>query len=241
MNGDDFQKFTFDAPLTTGQIVSHDVYFAGTGPAILLIQELPGIDQDTFNLAEKLIGQGYSVYLLHLIGKFGHKTMWRNTARLFCVRREINMFAKGKQSPISAWLRALCSEIETRTDLGKIGVIGMCLSGSFALALMAHDAVLGAVSSQPSLPIMGKSALDMSEGDIVECKAAMKAKGGTLAMRYADDFMARRDIMDALEKALDPHIKTVHFEGSKHSLLTSDFNQEAYAEMTTYFNMRFDH
>lgn len=239
MNTDDFQKFPYEAALTTGQTVSHDVYYAGNGPALLLIQELPGIDQDTIDLAEKLIGQGYSVYLPHLIGKFGRKTLWRNTARLFCVRREINMFSKGKQSPISAWLRALCGEIENHAGSGKIGVIGMCLSGNFALAMMADDAVLGAVASQPSLPVLGKSALDMSESDIVECKAAMKAKGGVLAMRYADDFLARRDTMDALKAAFEPHIKTVQFEGSKHALLTADFNREAYAEMIDYFNIRF--
>ena len=59
MNADDFQKFCFEAPLTTGETVSHDVYFAGNGPAILLIQELPGIEPDTFALAQMLIGQGY--------------------------------------------------------------------------------------------------------------------------------------------------------------------------------------
>ncbi|MBL4749253.1 MAG: dienelactone hydrolase family protein [Amylibacter sp.] len=239
MNAGDFQKFSFEAPLTTGQAASHDVYFAGFGPAILLIQELPGIDQDTFGLAEKLIDQGYSVYLPLLIGRFGEKAMLANTARLFCVRREINMFARGKQSPISTWLRGLCGEVETRAANGKIGVIGMCLSGGFALALMADDAVLGAVASQPSLPMFGGSALDMTADDIVECKAAMKAKGGALAMRYANDPIARRKTMQAIDKAFTPHIKTVEFEGSKHSLLTGDFNQGAYDEMSAYFKMRF--
>jgi len=239
MNANDFQKFSFEAPLTTGQAVTHDVYFAGAGPAILLIQELPGIDQDSFNLAQSLIDEGYSVYLPHLIGTFGRKTMWRNTARLFCVRREINMFARGKQSPISTWLRALCGEVKSRADKGNIGVIGMCLSGSFALAMMADDAVLGAVASQPSLPLLGGVELDMTAGDIVECKAAMKAKGGALAMRYAKDPVARRKTMQAIEDAFAPHIKTVEFAGSKHSLLTGDFVQGAYDEMSDYFKLRF--
>ena len=107
------------------------------------------------------------------------------------------MFARGKQSPISTWLRALCGEVENRAASGRIGVIGMCLSGSFALAMMADDAVLGAVASQPSLPLFAGGALDMSADDIVECKAAMKAKSGALAMRYANDPMARRKTMDA--------------------------------------------
>jgi dienelactone hydrolase len=239
MQAADFKKFSFEAPLSTGEPVTHDVYFAGDGPAILLIQELPGIDQDTFDLAKSLIDEGYSVYLPHLIGTFGQKTMLRNTVRLFCVRREINMFARGKQSPISSWLRALCTKIETHAGRGRIGVIGMCLSGSFALALMADDAVLGAVASQPSLPMMGGSALDMSADDIVACKAAMKAKGGALAMRYARDKIARRKTMQSIDAAFAPHIKTVQFDGAKHSLLTSDFNQAAYDEMSAYFKMRF--
>ncbi len=239
MNVADFEKFSFTAQLTTGETVTHDVYFAGDGPAILMIQELPGIDQDTLNLAQSLIDQGYSVYLPHLFGTFGRKTLLRNTVRLFCVRREINLFARGKQSPITAWLRALCADIETRAGQGRIGVIGMCLSGSFALAMMADDAVLGAVASQPSLPVFGGDALDMGPDDIVECKAAMKAKGGALAMRYKNDKLARRETMQAIDAAFAPYIKTVAFEGAKHSLLTGDFNQAAYDEMSAYFKARF--
>ncbi len=239
MNAADFQKFSFEAPLTTGQAVTHDVYFAGSGPAILIIQELPGIGQSTFDLAAPLIKQGYSVYLPHLLGPFGQITPVRNMARLFCVRREINLFSKGKKSPITSWLRALCPEVEARADNGRIGVIGMCMSGGFALLMMADDAVQGAVASQPALPIFGGDALEMSDEDITQCRAAMQAKGGVLAMRYKDDFMARRKTMTALETAFAPHIKTVEFEGSKHSLLTGDFNQGAYDEMSAYFKMRF--
>jgi dienelactone hydrolase len=239
MNASDFEKYSFDGPLTTGEVVEPVVYFAGSGPAILLIQELPGIDKDTFKLTERLIAQGYTVYIPHLVGQFGKKTGLRNTARLFCVRKEINIFAKGKQSPISSWLRALCQDIKTRSDGANIGVIGMCLSGSFALALMADDAVLGAVSSQPSLPVMGGSALDMSAQDVQECKAAMAAKGGALAMRYKDDKIARGATMEALNKAFEPHIKVIQFAGSEHSLLTSAFHQKAYDETISYFAQRF--
>jgi len=239
MHADDFDKFSFKAPLSTGQAATHDVYFAGKGPAILLIQELPGIDPYTFDLAQSLIDQGYTVYLPHLFGVFGRKTLVRNTVRLLCVRREINVFARGKQSPVANWLRALCAEIKNRAGQGRIGVIGMCLSGGFALAMMADDAVLGAVASQPSLPILGGDALDMSADDIVECKAAMKAKGGALAMRYKDDKISRVETMQSLDAAFSPYIKTIAFEGSKHSLLTGDFNQAAYDEMSAYFKARF--
>jgi dienelactone hydrolase len=239
MNRSDFEKYSFNGPLTTGEVVEHDVYYAGAGPAILVIQELPGIDEHTFKLTERLIEQGYSVYIPHLLGEFGRKTMLRNTARLFCVRKEINIFAKRKQSPISSWLRALCQDIKHRSDGADIGVIGMCLSGSFALALMADDAVLGAVASQPSLPMFGGSALDMSVQDIQECKAAMDAKGGALAMRYKEDKIARSATMDALENAFMPHITVIQFDGSAHSLLTSDFNQTAYDEMIGYFAQKF--
>ncbi len=239
MHAADFEKFTFKAPLSTGKMTEHDVYFAGKGPAILLIQELPGIDPYTFDLAQSLIDQGYTVYMPHLLGAFGRNNLWRNTVRLLCVRREINIFARGKQSPVASWLRALCAEVENRAGQGRIGVIGMCLSGSFALAMMADDAVLGAVASQPSLPVWGGGALDMSPDDIVECKAAMQAKGGALAMRYKDDKIARRETMQSIDAAFAPHIKTVEFEGAAHSLLTADFNQAAYDEMSAYFKARF--
>lgn len=232
--------FPFTAPLTTGLETTHDVYVGGEGPPIMILQELPGIGQKTLELAERLNTSGFRVYLPHLFGTFGKTETAKNFARLFCVRREISMFAKGKQSPVAGWMRALARDIKQREGSKGVGVIGMCLTGSFALTLMADDAVLGGVASQPALPIMGGGKLHMSKRDIGEASAGMTAKGPALAMRFAEDKMSPERLMHALEAAFGGLLATVEYPGKGHSLLTLDFHDPAYQRVDAYFKARFE-
>ncbi|WP_299082731.1 dienelactone hydrolase family protein [uncultured Ruegeria sp.] len=231
--------FPFTAPLTTGIETTHDVYVGGEGPPIMILQELPGIGTETLELAQRLNASGFRVYLPHLFGTFGKTETAKNFARLFCVRREINMFLKGRESPISGWMRALTRDIRDREGSKGVGVIGMCLTGSFALTLMAEDAVLGGVASQPALPLLGGDKLHMSKHDIGEASSGMTAKGPALAMRYAEDKMSPQRLMHALENAFGGLVQTVEFPGKGHSLLTLHFHEPAYQKVDTYFKARF--
>ncbi|NVO57265.1 dienelactone hydrolase family protein [Rhodobacteraceae bacterium B1Z28] len=232
--------FPFTAPLTTGHETTHDVYVGGDGPPIMIMQELPGIGPETLELAQRLNASGFRIYLPHLFGTFGETETGKNFARLFCVRREFNIFARGKQSPVAGWMRALAREIKTREDSAGVGVIGMCLTGSFALTLMAEDAVLGGVASQPALPILGGDRLHMSKQDIGEASLGMAAKGPGLAMRFAEDKMSPERLMQSLENAFGGLLQTAEFPGKGHSLLTLDFHDPAYQRVDAYFKARFD-
>ncbi len=231
--------FPFTGPLETGGETTHDVYAGGDGPPILILQELPGIGPETLSLAQRLNDAGFRVYLPHLFGTFGQTTMLRNAARLFCVRREFNMFLKGRQSPVAAWMRALVAHINAREGGAGVGAIGMCLTGSFALTLMAEDAVLGGVASQPALPAFGGSQLHMSNTDIAQARAGMAQKGPGLAMRYADDRTAPKQLMQALQAAFGDGLEAVEFPGRQHSLLTLHFHEPAYQRVEAYFRARF--
>lgn len=239
-------SYKFSHLIACNTNVCHDVYVKGTGspnaPPILILQELPGIGAETYALADRLVDAGFSVYLPHLLGRLGKAnrlTTIANTARLLCIRREFSIFATGRQSPIAAWMRALCADIATRSGGQKIGCIGMCLTGCFAIPLMAEDAVAGAVASQPALPIRHKTKLHMSQSDVTSACAAMETKGPALAMRYADDKIASKQHMQALKNAFGAHLSVQEFPGSAHSLLTLDFNEDAYQHMQDYFKARF--
>jgi dienelactone hydrolase len=236
-NPDEIISFT--APLSTGDAVSHDVHVQGNGPPILILQELPGIGSETLGLVRRFEQAGFRVYLPHLFGTFGKTTLVRNTAHLFCVRREFNIFLRGQQSPISDWLRALVHHIQERENAVGVGVIGMCLTGSFALTLMADDAVLGGVASQPALPLLGGDHLHMSPQDIQEARKAMAEKGPGLAMRYTNDKFAPARLMRALEGAFCEDLASVEYPGTGHSLLTLDFHEAAYQRVEEYFRDRF--
>lgn len=233
------RKFTFTAPMSDGKEASHPVYVKGEGPPILLIQELPGIVPETLELVARLNDAGFKVYLPHFLGPFGKSALVRNTARLFCVRREINIFAKGKESPFAGWLRALARQIRDEEGVAGIGVIGMCLTGSFALTMMADDAVLGGVASQPALPVMSGGRLHMSQADIDAARAGMRAKGPGLAMRYDGDKLLKDDLWNALVRAFGDDLDSVEFEGTDHSLLTVHFHAPAWSRVEAYFRERF--
>ncbi len=231
--------FPFTAKLSSGTDTTHDVYVGGEGPPIMILQELPGIGPETLALAQRLNDSGFRVYLPHLFGTFGKITMAGNLFRLFCVRREFNIFLKGKQSPISDWMRALARHIREREGSDGVGAIGMCLTGSFALPLMAEDAVVGGVASQPALPLFGGDQLHMSAEDIADACAGMAQKGPGLAMRYKDDSMAPEKLMRALENAFGDHLETEEYPGKQHSLLTLHFHEPAYQRVEEYFRTRF--
>jgi dienelactone hydrolase len=247
-NWTDPPAFTFSHRLENGHTAPHDVYRRGAGPPILILQELPGIGVETYDLADRLIAAGFSVYLPHLLGRLGKAsklTAVTNGLRLFCVRREFQIFWNGRQSPIAAWMRALCADISTREDGARLGVIGMCLTGSFVIPLMAEDAVLGAVASQPATPITGKTPLHMNQQEIDAAKAKMREKGPALAMRFKSVAISRSAPVCALKAAFGDHLELQEFDnpdgvsGGQHSLLTLDYLPEAYDLTETYFKTRF--
>lgn len=233
--------YPFTAPLDGGGEATHTVYVKGEGPPILILQELPGIGPETYALADRLIGAGFTVYLPHLLGRLGRAnrlTTVLNTARLLCIRREFSIFLHGRQSPVAAWIRALCADISARSGDAQIGVIGMCLTGSFAIPLMAEASVTGAVASQPALPIRHRNKLHMSATEVTAACHAMQFKGPALAMRYEADRIASAEHMQALKGAFAEHLQVREFPGSAHSLLTLDFSEAAYTAMQDYFSER---
>jgi len=235
------EVFAFTAPLANGGEVTHDVHVAGSGPPILILQELPGIGPETLDLAERLNAAGFRTYLPHMFGTWGKLTMTRNVLRFFCIRREFNIFLKGGQSPIATWMRALAREIRDRESAPGVGVLGMCMTGSFALTLMADDAVIGGVASQPALPAGSRGQLHMSEADVVAACAGMAKNGPGLAMRFRDDKLVPDELFGALRRAFGEHLDTVEFSGDRHAMLTVHFHQPAYDRMEAYFRERFAH
>lgn len=221
-----FEKSVFTTNAVDGAPLEHDVYSKGEGPIILIIQELPGIGLETLRLADKLTDAGFRVVIPHLFGPLGKLSVAGNIARVFCMRREFTLFSAKKTSPVVKWLGALCQDLKQQYNVDGIGVIGMCLTGNFAISLMANDAVLAAVSSQPSLPLLQSKALHMSARDVADVRTGLDEKGAMLAFRFAGDKLCTAAKFDALDSAFNgdrERIKLTHLEGNKHSVLTVHF------------------
>ena len=246
MEGYSSRRFT--APLADKKDLSHDVYERGEGPVVVIIQELPGIGQETLQLADQFVQEGFRVLLPHLFGPLGRTSLLGNTARVFCMRREFRIFERHQTSPIVAWLRALCQDARTRYGVAGVGTIGMCLTGNFAISLMADDAVLGGVASQPSLAIRDNESLHMSEQDVATVRTAIDRKGNALAYRFEGDKLCTASKFESYRRRFNDdaeRIRLTTLPGPGHSVLTLDFVNEhghptraALDEIMVYFRER---
>jgi dienelactone hydrolase len=227
---DEYVKFTFEAPTDAGHTILHDVYRKGRGAPIVIIQELPGIGPQTMRLADLLIRRGFEVFIPHLFGPIGKLSVVGNTARVMCMRKEFSLFSTNKSSPIVDWLKALCRVITAHRSFPGVGVIGMCLTGNFALSLIADDSVLAAVASQPSLPLLKQASLHMSAQEIEDVKAAIDASAPIKAYRFKRDWMSSAEKFDCIGDKLNTdgkiRIDLRTLPGDGHSVLTLDFVDE---------------
>jgi dienelactone hydrolase len=222
-----YQGTRFSAAVRGSQAISHDIYTRGSGAPVVLIQELPGIGEETLRLADRLVEAGMEVILPHLFGPIGKTSMGGNLARVFCMRREFSLFAVNKSSPIVDWLKALCAEIKDSRGVSGVGVIGMCLTGNFAISLIGDDSVLAAVSCQPAMPIHKQNALHMSDKDISRSRAALDDKGPMLGFRFEGDKMCSAGKFKCIDNAFNDkdreRIRLETLPGDGHSVLTLDF------------------
>ena len=98
-----------------------------------------------------------------------------------CIAREFHVLASHGSSPITHWLRALARKAHAECGGPGVGCIGMCLTGTFGLAMMVDESVIAPVLSQPSLPFPfgaeRKAALHVSPRELEIVKARVAKQG----------------------------------------------------------------
>lgn len=123
-------------------------------PWVVLLHELSGLSVSLVGFANELAGR-FRVLVPVLGGprdlpddgdRFGQMA---RTLLSVCVRREVHLLARNSPGTALPWLRAL---IDREIPAGSYGVVGMCLTGGFALALAVDERVRAAVAAQPSIP-----------------------------------------------------------------------------------------
>ncbi len=156
----DYQKFAFTHGGRTRQ-----VYRRGTGPAVVIMHEMPGLHPLVIRFADRVAAAGMTVFCPNLFGEAGRPVTTgyalREMVMGICVRREFNVWATDQSSPIVDWLKALSRKAHEECGGKGVGAVGMCFTGGFALAMMTEPSVVAPVLSQPSLPLGGKGAAGM--------------------------------------------------------------------------------
>ena len=77
----------------------HEVYRAGTGPAVVVVHEMPGLHPGMTAFGQRLVDTGYRVYLPSLFGRPGRPFSGRELGRSIgqvCVSREFVDLARVK-------------------------------------------------------------------------------------------------------------------------------------------------
>src|ERR1044071_7736697 len=87
------------------------VYRRGRGPAVIVVHEIPGITPQVAAFGRRVADVGLTAVLPVLFGTPGKPLCVPHIAQqigLACIRREFTLFALGRSSPVTNWLRALC-------------------------------------------------------------------------------------------------------------------------------------
>jgi dienelactone hydrolase len=196
----------FDPREITLDGVTKVVHVAGTGPAVIVMTEMPGISPHVARFSRWVRNAGFTVYMPSLFGRDGAVPDADDGAAVFrraCVSAEFRAFGANAPSPVTAWLRALARLAHAECGGPGVGAIGMCFTGNFALTMMLETSVLAPVLSQPSLPLDEPAGLDIAPGDLAAVRRRLDRDDLTvLAYRFEGDQVCRAERFAALSAAL---------------------------------------
>src|SRR5579862_7927016 len=167
------------------------VHVAGTGPAVIVMAELPGITPGVARFARWVRDAGFTAWMPHLFGEDGAPPRLPaalGVAVRACISAEFRGFAANASSPITQWLRALAAHAHAECGGPGVGAVGMCFTGNFALTMMLETAMLAPVLSQPSLPLNEPAGLEIAPEDLAAVARRIERDDLTvLAYRFEGD------------------------------------------------------
>jgi dienelactone hydrolase len=237
LDGYETTTFTYDGK-------TRDVFRRGSGPAVIVIAEMPGITPDVVTFANRVVDIGCTAVLPHLFGEPGRPMSVSYTMQSMvpaCVSREFTVWATGKTSPVISWLRALAAHEHEVCGGPGVGAVGMCFTGGFALAMAVDDRLIAPVLSQPSLPFpitaRHKRDVGLSDDDLARVKHRCAAEGlCVMALRFTHDRFVPAERFERLRKELGDAFVGVEIDSSRgnqwghpataHSVLTLHLQDE---------------
>jgi len=242
---------SYEADRFTHGGTTHDVYRKGRGPAVIVVAELPGITPEVLGFADRVVALGCTAVLPNLFGEAGRDPEAGSvlSQRLYalrsiasvCIRREFAALALGRTAPVVDWLRALAAREHARAGGPGVGVVGMCFTGGYALAMAVDPRVLAPVLAQPSQPLLlrqgSRAAIDCSAADLARVRARCDREGlRVLGLRFHDDPFVPAERFDFLRAQLGDGFVAVELSQADghpsspmprhHSVLTRDLIDE---------------
>lgn len=217
------------------------VYRKGSGPAVVIMHEVPGLHPLVIRFADKVAAAGMTVFCPSLFGTPGRPAS-RGYALgtmlgLVCIRREFLIWRGDKSSPAVDWLRALSRKAHAECGGKGVGAVGMCFTGGFALAMMTDTSVVAPVLSQPSLPAgrKGRAQIGVSPAELRCVKDRMEAEDlSVIGLRFKSDGMVPDSRFDTYRRELGDRFEAIELEDEDaaesfmppHSVLTLHLKED---------------
>lgn len=224
--------------------ITRDVYRKGSGPAVVVIHEVPGITPLVTAFANEVVDRGFTVVMPDLVGTPGKEpsNLYGAASILkVCVAKEFTTMALNQTSPIISWLRALARNLHNEVGGPGVGAVGMCFSGGFALGMMVDDIMLAPVLSQPSSPfaIGSKRGADLNLSPDDEAAVIARAQEGcqVLGLRFTGDKLVGDRFSTLREKLGDAFIaiELPSRKATDHSVLTEQRDDESVERVLDFF------
>ena len=260
----DYERFEYTDPRGRW---TRPVYRRGTGPAVIVIHEMPGLHPLVIRFADRVAAAGMTVFCPVLFGDAGREpTTGYALATMIkgiCISREFNVWATDKSSPIVHWLRALARQVHGECGGKGVGAVGMCFTGNFALAMMTEPSVVAPVLSQPSLPLPAgfgsgkrKPAIGVSADEIACAKRRFADEDlSLLGLRFHGDSFVPDSRFETLKETFGDRFEAIEIAAkdarqdprmAPHSVLTLHLNdddpdgptKQAEARVIAFFKQR---
>lgn len=222
-----------------------EVYSTGSGPSVIILHEVTGADPAAFAFAYRVASRGFTVFVPVLFGSANHREENLYTAlqlTKICVTQEFTCFDSRRSSPIIDWVRQLGTAVfneavaHDATTPG-IGVIGLCLTGNFALAMAADPHLLAPVVCEPALPFAilapadTRKSLGLSDGELDALRGRLQGGMDIAAFRFQGDPLVPDERIATLENLVkaspaklcgDVNLKPPC--ANAHAVFTDDFD-----------------
>jgi len=233
----------FDLTDVTYEGETRHMYRAGSGPGVVVIHEIPGITPPVAEFGRTLVAAGFTVFMPSLFGTPGkEKTAGYTISTILraCVSKEFHCLALDRPSPITKWLTALARDVHSELGGPGVGVVGMCLTGGFGLAMMLDPVVVAPVLSQPATPFpigkQRKASLGLSSEDWAKVEQRVEDGCAVMGLRFTDDTAVPDERFATLRDHLGDNFIAVEIDSSEgneyginakaHSVLTEDLVDE---------------
>ncbi len=198
---DDFER----RPITIDG-VTRTVYVAGTGPAVIVMTEMPGISPHVARFSRWVRDAGFTVYMPSLFGRdgaFPQAEEGKAVLQRACVSAEFRAFAANESSPVTQWLRALARLAHQESGGPGVGAIGMCFTGNFALSMMLESSMLAPVMCQPSLPFNDPAGMGISPEELTTVRDRLQREDlKVMGFRFEGDRFCQAQRFAAFAQAL---------------------------------------